>query len=224
MVIPDPTIDGRFLAFYERLGLYQKVYREIHGIFFLFIIEQPGVNNIHPCTVEDLDFLILHTPAKYFGKLKTIVLRQPKRKERLLSSVWGRLIYSYAFEEDYIPAIILESVEIGEKLRWKRKLNVENQKELDRLRADGHPIVETKRAYEFELTREASRNIQLYRTFLHELGHWVHSEQYTDDWETYSQLPASEREAFAHRFADTLRSELVGSAVILYERKYSSEK
>ena len=39
------------------------------------------------------------------------VRRQPKRKEEIISPVWGRLIYSYEFENDYCPAIILDAID-----------------------------------------------------------------------------------------------------------------
>lgn len=219
LVIPVSDPDFRF---YEQLTAYEKVYREIHGVHFLFVIEKTPTGEVHPCTVDDLAFLILNLPVNYFGELKTIILRRPRRKETILSPVWGRLVYSYAFEQEDLPVIVLESIQIGKTLRWGRKLIPEDQKELERLCRDGHPMVETRRHYVFELTPEASRNTQLYRTFLHELGHWVHYQQY-GDFERYFQLPSSEKEAFAHRFADSTRQELIDSGIIPFPPKMVAE-
>ena len=69
---------------------------------------------------------------------KFIVLRQPKRKEQIISSVWGRLIYLYEFEKEDFPAIILESIDKDSRLIWSKKLSVDERKEFERLKNDGH--------------------------------------------------------------------------------------
>lgn len=54
--------------------------------------------------------MITHIPSEDYGDLRFIILRQPKRKEEIISPVWGRLIYSFEFEHEYAPAIILDAV------------------------------------------------------------------------------------------------------------------
>ncbi len=124
-------------SFYERLESYTKVERVIQGIPFRFIIETTRTESYHACTLDDLVYMlglvIQVAPHSHFKKLNTIILRQPKRKEEVLSPVWGRLIYSYEFENDYGPAIILEAVNYSRSLFWPRNLCVQDQLELQRI-------------------------------------------------------------------------------------------
>lgn len=170
--IPDRYSDS--FVFYERLGKYTKTYREINGNRFEFVIEETREGVRHACTVDDLAKMIRHIPPADYEDLNLIVLRQPTRKQETLSSVWGRLIYSYEFENDYRPAIILEAMDCERAMKWSKKLTPNDKKELDRLRKDGHPIVEGKRFYTAVYEVENVRNTQLYRTFPHEFGHYVH--------------------------------------------------
>lgn len=144
-------------------------------------------------------------------------MRQPKRTEEIFSSVWGRLVFYYEFDGNVFPAIILESVKSGSKLRWSRKADIDRQKELERLRNDGFELIETKRSFEIDLTLENVRNTQLYRTLLHEIGHYV---QYCEDEEKFDHLPSAEKEVFAHNFADKLKLELEQKGVIPFSRQF----
>jgi predicted GNAT family N-acyltransferase len=95
-------------------------------------------------------------------------LRCSIQQDEILSCIWGRLIYSYKFGNDYQPAIIIEAIDYSQKLKWDKKLSVENQKELNRLISDGHQFVDAGRIYEANFEINNVRNTQLYRTVLHE--------------------------------------------------------
>ena len=170
LVIPYPAIDSK--SFFERLGKYQSIEREINGHKFKFVVETTRKNSFHTCTIDDIEKIIENIPKKDYGDLYLIILRQPTRKEETLNPVWGRLIYSYEFENNFFPAIIIESIDIERKFRWDKKLNIEHQKELKRLKTDGHKFVIGKRYYESEYKLENIRTTQLYRTLLHEFGHY----------------------------------------------------
>lgn len=175
--------------------------------------------------------MISYLPPADYGDLKFIVLRQPKRKEEIISPVWGRLIYSYEFEGAYYPAIILEAANYKKPLKWKKSLDPDDQLELERLRADGHVFVEDKRSYTAVLERERVRSTQLYRTLLHELGHYVQyltmvqpfiEEISTEDRDqredNYLHLPKDTKEKFAHQYADQWRAKLLAANLIPFER------
>lgn len=95
-------------------------------------------------------------------------------------------------------------------------MTVDDRAEYNRLVADGHPFVETKRHFQAELVEHAVRNTKLYRTLLHELGHLAHyhhdvlNDQTALDQDQdlandlYLSKPSSEREVFAHSFAENL--------------------
>lgn len=219
---------GTLKSFYERLENYQKKIRIINGHEFIFIIEETRKNSFHSCSVNDLEKIILHIPKEDYGDLKFIILRQPKRKEEIVSPVWGRLIYSFEFEDEYFPAIILDAIELGRKLIWPKKQTLEDQKEFLRLKEDGHIFLENKRYFVSEFTLEHSRSTQLYRTLLHEFGHYVHylevvdrpgkededfdEKEVRDDF--YMNLPKVEKEKFAHQYADKLRRKLTDDLII----------
>ncbi len=218
--------------YYERLSRYQKTSAVINGHEFVFIVEATRSGAAHACSVEDIKRLLTLIPAEDYGKLKLIVLRQPKRKEEVLSGVWGRLIYSYELEGRFYPAVVLEAVNYSRALKWAKSLSVDDQQELARLRADGHAFRETGNSFVAELEPEAVRNTQLYRTLLHEFGHYVHYCRVVDHpgcadedyetrerrWEAYHKLPWAEKESFAHRYADDLRWKLFQQRLLPFAR------
>ena len=220
---------GELKSFYERLENYQKEIHSINGHEFLFVTEQTRENSVHSCSISDIKKIIQNIPSKDYGELKLIIRRQPKRKEEIISPVWGRLIYSYEFENDYFPAIILDAIDLTKKLKWTKKLTIEDQKELERLREDGHQFEETKREFIIPFTIENSRNTQLYRTLLHEFGHYVHYinsvpifEDYDYDKkerleDIYFSLPKGEKENYAHKYADEIKKRLELEKIIPFE-------
>ncbi|MET3537897.1 hypothetical protein [Chryseobacterium limigenitum] len=226
-----PTPYGTLLSFYERIEKYQKEIRVINNHEFLFVVEETRENSMHSCSVNDLVKIIQHIPSEDYGDLKFIILRQSKRKEEIISSVWGRLVYSYEFENEYFPAIILDTIDLNKKIIWPRKQSIEDQKEFERLKQDGHIFNENKREFFADLKSEPSRNTQLYRTLLHEFGHYVHylevvdrpgneNEEYDlkearNDF--YFSLPKVEKEKFAHKYADTLKAKLIQEKIIPFE-------
>lgn len=230
LTIPQPA--EILKSFYERLDNYKKIPKTINGHDFLFVLEQTRETCEHACSINDISKIIENIPTKDYGDLKLIILRQPKRKEETLSPVWGRLIYSYEFEGDYYPAIILEAIDFERKFKWTKKLPVESQRELERLREDGHKIVDDKRHFIADYEIDNVRNTQLYRTLIHEIGHYVHylefverpgtDEEEFEEWEKrndlYFNLPKSEKEQFAHKYADRLKKELNEKKIIPFER------
>lgn len=217
--IPSSWYDSRL--FYEKLGETTHVQKEINGQTISFIIEKTRKNSCHACTIEDIERVLANIPVRYYEGLNTIILRQPNAKEELFSPVWGRLIYLYELGNKTVPALILESIDYSKTIVWKRKLSLDSQKELQRLREDGCEITEDKRQYNIKLDVNTVRNIQLYRTLLHEIGHYYHF--ITTDSDVYDNLITSEKETFAHQFADRLKQELTDARIIPFDRIMNPE-
>jgi hypothetical protein len=195
-------------------------------------IERTRKSAVHACTVEDILHLISLLPMSDLQGLGLIVLRQPKRKEETLNPVWGRLIYGFEFSKQLMPAIIIESVELGKRFIRNKKMDNEDNKEFKRLKEDGHDFKENKTHYVTEFTMEAARNTQLYRTILHEIGHFVEYSQKvlnfkeTDTEELYGKrefdyfkIPSIEKEIFAHKYATDIGGNLREIGGIPFERK-----
>jgi hypothetical protein len=230
LVISHPAATMKF--FFERLDKYDVVERIINNHKFKFVVERTRKHSFHACTIDDLEIILSHIPKEDYGDLELIILRQPKRKEEILKPVWGRLIYVYEFENELSPAIIIESMDLQRGFKWSKKLSIASQKELERLKEDGHEIVAGKRYYEAEYTIENIRATQLYRTLPHEFGHFVHylniverpetpDEPYDASekrWNAYHQLPSGEKEQFAHAYADKFKNELKAKNLIPFER------
>jgi len=261
LVIPYPAVEMK--SFYERLKNYKVIVRVINGHEFKFIIESTRENSFHACTIDDIEIIISHIPKVDYGELKLIILRQPTRKEELLNPVWGRLIYSYEFEGDFHPAVILDSIDLERKFKWSKSLGVDCQQELERLKQDGHVILASRRHHEAKYEINNIRATQLYRTLIHEFGHYVHyqnivlrplkqlksrlegvavkvgdddtsktnilfdkwdelndeySRKVTQNEEAYYALPSSEKEAFAHSYAETLKNKLTRENIIPFDR------
>lgn len=267
LVVPYPAVDMR--SFFERLSDYKTVTKEIKGHTFKFIVEATRKNSFHACTIEDIEQMLIQIPKDDYGDLELIILRQPKRKEENLKPVWGRLIYSYEFENDYSPAVILEAVDLGRTFKWSKKLSIDSQKELERLKEDGHKIKMGKRFYEAEYELKNIRTTQLYRTLLHEFGHYVHylevvrrpiseiknqinlldsqiddndtfeTNSVLDKWDTlndeynngvkklekkYFSIPSSEKEEYAHSYAQKWQRDLFLKAIIPFEQKLNKDE
>jgi len=261
LVIPFPAVEMK--SFFERLSEYNTVIKEIKGHKFKFIVETTRNNSFYACTIEDIEQILIEIPKEDYGDLELIILRQPTRKEENLKSVWGRLIYSYEFENDYSPAVIIEAVDLDRTFRWSKKLSIASQKELERLKEDGHKIKMGKRFYEAEYELTNIRATQLYRTLLHEFGHYVHylevvkspladiknqinllddqiedndtseTNPLFDKWDSlddeynkrveeleqkYFSIPSSEKEVFAHSYADELKEDLTLRGIVPFTR------
>ena len=218
--IPSPAATSKL--FHERLGHYTKHIIDINEKPYTFVVEATRSNSKHACSVADVAHVLEQIPSGDLEGLDLIIFRQPKRKEEILSSVWGRLIYYYEFEKPFCgsPAIILEAVDYTGKIRWNKHLSVDDYKELQRLVEDGHPIVDTGRFYEAPYEIANVRNTQLYRTLLHEIGHYVHylnvvvrpaakasdvEAEHERRWKIYDSIPTSEHENYAHRYAEQKR-------------------
>lgn len=222
---------GDLKSFYERLSNYRKEIRLINDHEFIFVVEETREHSLHSCSINDIAKIIEQIPPEDYGDLKFIILRQPKRKEEILSPVWGRLIYSYEFENEYFPAVILDAIDTEKKLFWLKKQTVEDQKEFERLKADGHIFIEAKKNFIAELKPEFTRNTQLYRTLPHEFGHYIHylevverpgndDEDYDEKekrMDLYFSIPKSEKEKYAHKYAETLKNKLTVENKIPFE-------
>jgi hypothetical protein len=232
LTIADPR--GILKSFYERLSNYEKIKKIINGHDFLFIIEATRETSKHACTINDIETIIEQIPKEDYGELKFIILRQPKRKEETLSLTWGRLIYSYEFEGNYFPAIILDAIDFTKKFKWTNKLSIDSQKELERLKEDGHEIENDGRNFVAEYKIENVRNTQLYRTLPHEFGHYAQYlelverpgsegeefETWKARFDKYFEIKNTEKEEFAHNYAKKLKEKLIKDKIIPFEPKH----
>jgi hypothetical protein len=222
--------------FYERLTGYRTVTRSVHGRPFSVLVEATRRRSVHPCTIDDLFQVLPHVSPPDLAGINFLVLRQPKRKEETLRPCWGRLAYWVNIGAHGGPTVILEGIEPGRPMRWSRSLKPDDAAELERLRADGHKIKATGRGHVVEPTLETARATQLYRTLLHEIGHWVdyleHVKRpaalapysFLELSDRYYQRPPTEREAFAHSYAERVGALLRAAGVIPFDRLFDSTR
>ena len=234
LVIPWAWADNRI--FYERLVDPVVVEIQVGSVSKHVIIEPTIKGFIHACTVDDIQRLLELIPAEHINDITAFVLRQPKRKEQILSSVWGRLIYSSDLCGFSGPTVYLEAQNFEQPLKWSKSLTPEGAKELERLREDGHVVVTDKRQHIINSTLDTIRNTQLYRTLPHEIGHYVDyltkveepSKDNFDLWsvlnDKYHSRPSQERESFAHRYADEFRKQQIARGTIPFERMFDDAK
>jgi hypothetical protein len=212
---PIPTF------YFENLHNYQSIKRDIEiGVTVTFLVEETREDCFHACTVDDISYLLRFVPPADLEELDLIVLRQPKRKEEVLNTAWGRWVRYVEIDKHEGSAIFLEATSLSTPFHWSKSLSPDWQRELERLRDDGHKITTTKREYEISISLESVRATQLYRTLLHDIGHHV---DYFNDCDAFDKKPSSERERFAHRYADELRLELTRRGIIPFGRMCSIE-
>ncbi|MEP3051555.1 MAG: hypothetical protein ABJP48_01070 [Erythrobacter sp.] len=231
LVIPDRS-DGVYWL--DHIGRHKHVVNRIAGKEVNFIIEANTEGFLHPCSVADVEHVLSKLPASDWAGLDTFVFRQPTRKQQTLSLVWGRLLYHAEITTDKGqkiakgPVVFLEAVKQNSIVDWSTSLDPDDQRELKRLKCDGHEIDQSGRTHRINVTAKAARNTQLYRTLIHEIGHWfdwlskveqpaANGKDFASLERRYFARPRAEREAFAHRYADEMRKNLEQSHVIPFD-------
>lgn len=206
LVIPERWRDSK--KFWEKLR--DPVAIEIDG--FTIFVEPCLPGFVHAVTVGDIVRMLGLLSQEDLAGLRTVVLRQPTRKQRVLEAVWGRLLYFAEFGRTSGPAIVLEAQSVGSCIERPRSLSPDEAEEVERLRADGH-VVTCERQWKIQTSLVSTRATQLYRTLPHEVGHHVHYEREvtqsaSNDLDRelelqalYFSKPEREREDFAHRYA-----------------------
>jgi hypothetical protein len=211
--IPHSLADDR--VYYEVLRNPRVYSFEVHGTMRVALVEPAADGYLYGCTVPDLARLLSLLPVGDLDGLDLFLFRQPKRKQRILRPVWGRFIY-YASPgggsgRHEGAAICFESQALG-VVKWPRSMTPADVRELARLRADGHAVSPHKRTFDLTITAASLRSTTLYRTALHEIGHYV-------DWlrsvlavtgsdaeveaaeRAFETKPTAMKEDFAHRYA-----------------------
>ena len=190
--------------FYQNINIYEQCQRNINSIKLKFIIEKLKPNYLYACNIDEICEVLSFCPTADLEGLGLIILRQPKRKEEIFSPCWGRLIYEFDYQEKLQPAIILEAVNIDDDIVINNySISPFFQKEIALLIAEGHEVKITKRRIVIKKTIQAVKQTQLYRTVLHEVGHYVYkkSAYYCDSYE--------EKENFANAYAENIRELLL---------------
>jgi hypothetical protein len=233
-------------VFWERIDGAIEVSRVVSGRALKFFIQPTRADCVYACTVDDITRLMSYVPFPDWEGLATVVLRQPRRKEQTLASVWGRLSYAADLVNkrgDVLcsgPAIIIEAVNPTKPLKFGKSLSLDGMAELERLKSDGHKLRPGDRNHTIEPTLESCRATQLYRTLPHELGHWVdflekverpavklgadNIDDYGKLLDRYHSRPNGEKERFAHSYAEQLRQHLIASRAIPFDRELDHEQ
>ena len=205
LVIPDPS--RGHLAFFEQLANPVLVCRRMGGIPMRFYVQAPSPGWFDPCSVDDICRLLALCPVEDWRSIDLIVLRQPTRKQRVLRPVWGRAVFSFRGVVRPGPAVILEAQTL-DAYRWPVSLSVEDTRELEHLRADGHEVRREQRHWRIAPSVESLRFTQLFRTLLHEIGHHVDYQQCIAAGKPWAERDPASKEQFAHRYAEELFARL----------------
>jgi hypothetical protein len=206
-------------AYFENVGRHATGWREIHGFRVAFLVEETRPECCHACTVDDVAHVLSFVPFADWQGIQLVVLRQPKRKEEILRPAWGRWVPNAEVGRHRGAAIFLDAVELARPLRWPLSLTPDDEKALERLRADGHAITTTRRHHRIALRLEAVRCTQLYHTLLHEIGHQVDSNR---DPSAFARKCPDEKERFAHSYAEVMRQKLTAEGWVPFDRSLES--
>jgi len=205
--------------FYEKLVKPVEVHLDIGLMKFRVLVEPVLQGFVHPCTIDDVEEILRLLPLNDVGAFDLIILRQPKKKERILRPVWGRMLGSFLYGGFEQRAIMLEAQAVDAPLKWPKSLTPEDMKELQRLERDGHRITYGKKNVLVESDLESCRATQLFHTFPHEIGHivdWLSSDQ--AEWERKLH---QEKEHFAIRYAEEFSQRMRDLGHLPFARKFS---
>ena len=234
LVIPWAWADERI--YYNRIVDPVEVEINVGPLSLFVIVEPPTKGFFHSCTIDDITRLLQMLPVHHVRDIEVIVLRQPKRKERILSPVWGRLVYWTDVCGRSGPTVYLEAQDVSKAVKWSKSLTPDYLQELERLRKDGHRIETNKRNHVVHSTLESVRSTQLFRTLPHEIGHYVdyltkveepagdNDAKWSSLNEKYHARPSQEKESFAHRYADEFRKHAMQSGEIPFPRMLDENK
>jgi len=228
MRIPVTWLDkhGNCSLYFERLEKPGFESVKVGDSHVKVLFEAPRAGFSYGCSPADIVKLLTEVSNLVPVLPDTVAFRQPNRTQNQQDPTWGRFLYFAEFAEHHGTAIAVEAQELGAPFKWSKRMTLEDRAEYARLLRDGHVFVETKRDRVAVLTEEAVRNTILYRSFLHEHGYLADYHQKVLDDKTaldadlevaenlYFSRSPSEREAFAHRFAEGLRDRLLASGAI----------
>ena len=200
MVIPGPFRPD-YKVYWEDLKTPVRIWRKIHGKDLLFLVEEPTRGFAHSSTIDDVEAIFLLMAPEDVRLIDIIVFRQPTRKQKLLEPHWGRLAYFYEDGKAQGAAIIIEAIILNDKIAWGKSIRPQDEKELERLKQDGHNVSFDGGRFTVETNFEACRNTQLYRTLPHEIGHMVDFFESMEKDESMNKTK-HDKEAFAHGYAD----------------------
>jgi predicted SprT family Zn-dependent metalloprotease len=97
---------------------------------------------------------------------------------------------------------------------------------------DGHSFLESKKTFSALLQIDSVRNTQLYRTLIHEFGHYKqylelveragHEDEDFEEWnkrnEKYFKISSSDKESYAHKYADELINKPRKENIVPFDR------
>jgi hypothetical protein len=185
-----PSICHSERIWWEQLGHYSTEMRHVYSRELLFIIEKTRPGCIHPCSVDDVCRILAAVPPDDWNGLLAFTFRQSTRKQSRVSPCWGRLAFAADIGQPgkpHIysgPALIIEAQDPTAHLAWNKSLTPAEAIELERLRADGHRVEDRGIHFRIISNAESMRTTALYRSLLHEIGHWV-------DWLKRVERPSS---------------------------------
>lgn len=227
-----PVICGYEREWWEQIRTHKVAHGCVLQRDIQFFIEATRGNCIHACTVADICHILSAVPENDWNGLHAFILRQSTRKEWLINPTWGRLAFTASVGQPGRPnlysgpAIILEAVDPFAVWTWDKSLSPAEARELERLGADGHQVRDCGKYYKITSDATAVRATQLYRTILHEIGHWVDwlqkverpggdpRQKFDERRDLYFARPEAEREMFANRYADRMREKLLSESII----------
>ncbi len=210
-------------SYAEGLVDYVHVERFVYGTPIQFLIEPVEAGYVHPCTPDDVVYMLELLPAQAVEgpyPLRGIVMRQAPKKENILNGCWGRFSPSVDLGPVDGAAIFLEAAVPWKTWQVPTKLSLEGQGEARRLDALLERLPGKGKGNRYKMGFAGLRRWVLYHTLIHEIGHWMdyrrmvvwpseRSEiEVSEGIDAYWARPRTERESFAHRFSDEWRDEL----------------
>lgn len=233
LVIPASLADSR--VYTERLTNPREYAFEVHGQLRVALIEAPSPGFVYGCTPDDVIRLLAFLPASDIDGLALLIFRQPTRKQRILDPVWGRFLY-YALPGRHAGSAVCFEAQRIEPLELSKSATPERTRELERLREDGHRLEVGKRHLILHMTPSSVRNTTLFRTTLHEVGHYVDWMRSVIDVEcateeenefvarAFDTKTSTMKEDFAHRYALDAAHRLRVLAHIPFEPQWDEER
>jgi hypothetical protein len=205
---------------------------EIKNNKFHIVVEPTRPGHVHSCTIDDLITMLGHVPEKYLMGIKFFILKQPTRKQIVLRPVWGKFLYGIDADDLHGGAVFLWASKPETVFVWPKSICPLDQREMNRLEAEGHRLVLGSKAWNMISLLGATRHTQLYRTLPHEIYHFHQYYKHVlaplsrckapatvaDLKATYDSLTYQVKEDYANRHAEALFKELKSKGHVPFSR------
>jgi hypothetical protein len=181
----------------------QRVALHVNDKCFELFRENTLPGFAHALSPQEIEHQLLRVPSADLVGISWFAQLQPSRKHDMLGQAWASYFWDIGLGDKVGNMIVLYAMNPDQRIKWRdNSLRPFDSREIDRLREEGHQIIQEKRGTTISLSLESVAVTQR-RSLFHEIGHHVDR---TANPARFNQVTNLEKEKYAERYASRLLS------------------